>query len=89
MPASDAAYLVLAELEDAELMTGDADLAAAADTRAIPIVAPRRLAEAAARYEAHASQRPAHRKAWPGAAAYLLDLRRQVMDERRLTARHE
>ena len=78
LTAYDAAYLVLAELEDADLLTGDADLAAAAGSRAIPVVTSRRLVEAAARYAAHLSRRPARRETWPGAAAYLQELRRQA-----------
>jgi predicted nucleic acid-binding protein len=89
LSAYDAAYFVLAELEDAELLTGDAELAAAAGPRAIPVVAPRRLAEAAARYETYRSQRPVERETWPGAAAYLQQLRRQVMHERRVVSRLE
>jgi predicted nucleic acid-binding protein len=83
LTAYDAAYLVLAEAEDADLLTGDADLAAAAGPRAIPVVPPRRLAEATARHASHLSRRPAQREAWPGAAAYLQVLRRQILDERR------
>jgi predicted nucleic acid-binding protein len=87
LSAYDAAYLVLAEQEDADVLTGDAELAAAAGARAIPVAPPHRLAEAAARYEAHVNQRPAQRETWPGAAAHLQALRRQVEDERRIAGR--
>jgi predicted nucleic acid-binding protein len=79
----DAVYLVLAEQEDANLLTADADLAAAAGTRAIPVVAPHRLADASARYESHVSRRPAQRESWSGAAAYLGELRQRIVAEGR------
>lgn len=79
LTAYDAAYLILAENEDADLLSGDANLAAAAGQRAIPLAPPRRLAEAAARYEAHRRELPTERATWPGAAAYLRQIRREVL----------
>jgi len=79
LSAYDAAYLVLAEQEDAELLTGDAELAVAAGARAIPVASSHRLSEAAARYESHVRERPRQRQTWPGAAAYLQELRQEVL----------
>lgn len=72
LTAYDAAYLVLAESADAQLLTADAGLAAAAGPRAI-FVGERRIGEAAAPY-APADAWPA----WRGATAYLAELRSSV-----------
>ncbi len=66
----DAAYLVLAESSEAMLLTADAQLAAAAGDRCLPVGPADGVAEAFAPYVAA--------QAWPtwkGAAAYLSELR--------------
>ena len=75
LTAYDATYLVLAEAADADLLTVDAFLAAAAGERAILVGRPRRLPERAARHHSSARERDID---WPGAAAYLDELRREA-----------
>lgn len=72
LSAYDAAYLALAEASDADLLTGDATLAAAAGSRA-HLVGAGRIGEQPATY-ADGSW-----AAWPGAAAYLADLRARLV----------
>ena len=68
----DAAYLALAESADAQLLTTDRRLAAAAGTRALPVHGGRLIQKSREPYgESWA--------AWPGAAAYLRQLRAQVV----------
>jgi predicted nucleic acid-binding protein len=75
LTAYDATYLALAESADAELLTTDRQLAAAAGARAI-LVEPRgRLAEPPAPYEVEPTW-----PTWRGAAAYLGELRRRVAE---------
>ncbi|HEY8771735.1 MAG TPA: type II toxin-antitoxin system VapC family toxin [Candidatus Limnocylindria bacterium] len=71
LSAYDAAYLALAESADAELLTFDRHLAAAAGNRALP------LGGGHAVEEARESYGPSW-AAWPGAAVYLQKLRAQV-----------
>ena len=75
LSAYDAAYLALAEWADADLLTADARLAAAAGDRAM-------LVGGAPRHEI--GERPAPYGTtwadWPGAAAYLRQLRARVVD---------
>lgn len=80
LTAYDAVYLALAESADADLLTADAFLAAAAGDRAILVAPGHRLAEATARYEAGRRDMPDW-PSWPGAAAYLAELRREVERE--------
>ena len=80
LTAYDAAYLVLAETADGELLTADAALATAAGARAIFVGQGHQLAEARARYDARPSEAPDW-SSWPGAAAYVLELRREVEAE--------
>ncbi len=79
--AYDAQYLVLAEMADADLMTGDAFLAGVAGARAIPITTRHRLAEAPFPYEPAERARDVDWPNWPGAAAYLEELRQEVRSE--------
>lgn len=76
LTAYDAAYLLLAESVDAELMTADADLAGAAGRRAIWVGADGRISEQSAPYEAEPTW-----PTWRGAAAYLGELRRRAAVE--------
>lgn len=71
LTAYDAAYLALAEAADADLLTADALLARAAGERA-QLVGPRRIGEARARYSGP------EWTSWPGAAAYLRELRSRL-----------
>lgn len=74
LTAYDAAYLALADAADARLMTADARLAVAAGARAEFVgegPAPHQLAEAPAAYTTSWAD-------WPGAAAYLRQLRARV-----------
>ena len=82
LSAYDATYLVLAETNDAELLTGSAALAAAAGERAIHIGSRHRLAEEVARYDARPQAQPDWPN-WPGAVAYLAELRRELDRPRR------
>ena len=78
MTAYDAEYLVLAEIADADLLTADAFLAGLAGDRAIGIGASKRLAEQAATYPQEAPVAGPDWPRWPGAAAYLAELRREA-----------
>ena len=73
LSASDAAYLALAEALDADLLTLDARLGAAAGPRALPRGA-RRLAEEPASY---GSGGPG--TVWAAYGQYLAELRRDVL----------
>jgi predicted nucleic acid-binding protein len=77
LSAYDASYLMLAVASDADLLTEDAALAAAAGDRAIHVGSRHRLAEATARYEARPQAGPDSSE-WPGAVAYLSELRREI-----------
>lgn len=70
LTAYDAAYLVLADASDADLLTADANLAVAAGERAVFVGGPRGVSEATARYLAGSSWTN-----WKGAHAYLAELR--------------
>jgi predicted nucleic acid-binding protein len=72
LSAYDAAYLALAESADAELLTFDRRLAAAAGSRALPIDGGHAIQESPEPYTDSWA-------AWPGAAAYLKQLRAQVV----------
>ncbi|MEX0625433.1 MAG: type II toxin-antitoxin system VapC family toxin [Chloroflexota bacterium] len=74
LSAYDAAYLALAESANAQLTTADRRLAAAAGSRALPIGGGRTIKEAREPY-------PESWAAWPGAAAYLKQLRAQVVGQ--------
>lgn len=76
LSAYDAAYLALAESADAELLTFDRRLAAAAGNRALPLQGGHAVEEARESYGPSWA-------AWPGAAAYLRKLRTQVAGEAR------
>ncbi len=77
LTAYDAAYLALAESADAQLLTTDARLAATAGSRAVlvsdgsPQPPPRAVAEPSTPHAATWTD-------WPGAAAYLRDLRARL-----------
>jgi predicted nucleic acid-binding protein len=73
LTAYDAAYLVVAESSDADLLTADTALAAAAGDRAILVGKPDGMAEERAAYHPDPPW-----TAWSGAAAYLADLRRSL-----------
>lgn len=70
LTAYDAAYLTLAESADAQLLTADARLAAAAGDRAVVVGTPGSIAERVAPYASEGSW-----PMWTGAAGYLADLR--------------
>jgi predicted nucleic acid-binding protein len=72
LTAYDAAYLALADAADARLLTADARLASAAGWRAILVGEDRGIREQPVSYET--ARWPAW-GAWPGAAAYLRELR--------------
>lgn len=72
LSAYDAAYLALAESADAQLLTADRKLAAAAGDRALSTDGGRAVSESRESYEGSWA-------AWPGAAAYLRKLRAQVV----------
>lgn len=72
LSAYDAGYLALAESADADLLTFDRRLAAAAGRRALPLGWDHSIQEAPASYAPLWAE-------WPGAAAYLAQLRRQVI----------
>jgi predicted nucleic acid-binding protein len=72
LSAYDAAYLALAESADAQLLTTDRRLAAAAGSRALPIHGGPGIKESRESYAESWA-------AWPGAAAYLKKLRAQVV----------
>ena len=72
LSAYDAAYLALAESMDADLLTFDRRLTAAAGDRALPLGGGHAIEETPGSYAASWA-------AWPGAAAYLRQLRAQVV----------
>jgi hypothetical protein len=72
LSAYDAAYLALAEAADADLLTADALLAAAAGSRALQVGAGR-IGEPPVPYTAGSWAD------WPGAASYLADLRARLV----------
>ena len=72
LTAYDAAYLALADAADARLLTADVTLAAAAGSRAILIGDVRGVRERPPSYKPAGAPAWA---AWPGAAAYLRELR--------------
>ena len=74
LTAYDAEYLVLAEVADADLLTGDARLAAAVPDRVIRVGLDHRLGEPTGRYEAQSPDWPR----WSGTARYLKELRREA-----------
>lgn len=77
LSAYDAAYLAVAQAADAELLTADAFLADAAAAAGVQVrlVGPGRIAESPAPY---VTASPGTWADWPGAAAYLADLRARV-----------
>jgi predicted nucleic acid-binding protein len=81
LSAYDAQYLVLAEAADAELLTADARLAIAAGDRAIRIGLDHRVNEAFVPYLWAQPTREPEWPRWPGAAAYLAELRREAQAE--------
>jgi predicted nucleic acid-binding protein len=76
LTAYDAAYVALATASDAELLTADRMVAQAAGERARYVGPAGSLAEAAAIYRTDPSW-----AAWPGAAAYLQQLRATLVEE--------
>ena len=78
LSAYDAEYLVLAENTDAELLTGDVTLASAAGARAILVGSGRRLAEPTPPYPVRDGLREPDWPRWPGAVAYIEELRREI-----------
>jgi predicted nucleic acid-binding protein len=78
LSAYDAEYAVLAELADADLLTGDAFLAGVAGARAIRVSAHHRLAEKEVDYPQRTRSADAGGQHWPGAVAYLAELRREA-----------
>jgi predicted nucleic acid-binding protein len=96
LSAYDAEYVVLAELADADLLTGDAFVAGIAGARAIRVGAHHRLAEQAATHPPRTGSAHQGWQQWPGAAAYMAELRREAASElealrsgRALRIRHE
>lgn len=71
LTAYDAAYLVLAESEDAQLLTGDSQLASAAGRRGLLVGSGRTVRDHKAAYRAGTPDWTR----WKGAAAYLAELR--------------
>ena len=83
LTAYDAEYLVLAEIADADLMTGDASLAAAARDRTIRIGSQHRLGERAPGYRLETGSQATRSPdvdwpRWPGAVDYVAELRREA-----------
>jgi predicted nucleic acid-binding protein len=76
LTAHDAAYLALADAADARLLTADAVLAAAAGPRGLLVGSTRRVREPRAKYRADETATWAE---WPGAAAYLRELRARAI----------
>jgi predicted nucleic acid-binding protein len=75
LTAYDAAYLAVADAADARLLTADTELATAAGRRALLVAGRRRTRESRGRYLlANAGW-----AAWPGAAAYLRELRARLL----------
>ena len=77
LTAYDATYLALAESTDALLLTADAALAAAAGERAVLLGASDRISEGSPPAYETATGRSSW-QAWPGAAAYLRELRERA-----------
>jgi predicted nucleic acid-binding protein len=77
LTAYDAAYLALAEAADAQLLTADATLAAAAGPRGILVGKDHGVRESAGAYQPADAPTWA---AWPGAAAYLRELRARTLE---------
>lgn len=75
LTAYDAAYLVLAESSDAAVLTADVALALAAGDRAILVGDDHGLRESTAAYAMNRAWPD-----WPGAVAYLGELRRSLVD---------
>jgi predicted nucleic acid-binding protein len=78
LSAYDAEYMVLADLADADLLTGDAFLAGVAGARAIRIRTHHRLAEQAPGYPQWTPSADAGWPHWPGAVDYMTELRREA-----------
>ena len=78
LSAYDAEYAVLAQLADADLLTGDAFLAGVAGARAIRIRTHHRLAEPTVDYPQQTRSADAGRQDWPGAVEYMAELRREA-----------
>ncbi|MCY7419272.1 MAG: type II toxin-antitoxin system VapC family toxin [Chloroflexi bacterium] len=81
LTAYDASYLAVAISADAQLLTGDRRLAQAAGDRAIYVGIDSRSSEAPAEYGRSTWA------AWPGAAAYLQELRAEVLAQARRPGR--
>ena len=81
LSAYDASYLALAISVDGDLLTLDRRLADAAGARAIHVGSDKRMSEAPARYATATWPK------WPGAVAYLQQLRAEVLAERPRKAR--
>jgi predicted nucleic acid-binding protein len=81
LSAYDAEYVVLAELADADLLTGDAFLAGAAGARAIRIRAHHRLAEQAVGHPRPVRSADVGWQHWPGAVEYMAELRREAASD--------
>jgi len=81
LSAHDAQYIVLAELADADLLTGDAFLAGVAGARAIRIGTRHRIAEQAVSYPRRTPSAEAGWRHWPGAVEYMAELRREAASD--------
>ena len=81
LSAYDAEYVVLAELADADLLTGDAFLAGVAGARANPHGTRHRLAEQAVGYPTRPRSAEAGWHYWPGAVEYMAELRREAASD--------
>jgi predicted nucleic acid-binding protein len=77
LTAYEASYLALADAADARLLTADVTLAAAAGSRAILVGEDRGVRERPPSYKP--AGEPAW-AAWPGAAAYLRELRTRTLE---------
>jgi predicted nucleic acid-binding protein len=74
LSAYDAGYLALAESADAQLVTADRRLAAAAGPRALRLEGGREIRETNQPYTGSWAT-------WPGAAAYLKELRARIVSQ--------
>ena len=74
LSAYDAGYLALAESADAQLLTADHRLAEAAAGRALPLTGDHRIKESLEPYLGSWAS-------WPGAQAYLKELRAELVGE--------
>lgn len=74
LSAYDAAYLALTESADAQLVTADRRLAAAAGARAVRLDGGREIRETDQPYTGSWAT-------WPGAAAYLKELRARILSQ--------